>query len=288
MTGNTARHLSIVPLDGPFGAEIRGLDLSRPLEPDAFDAIRFAFHCHGLLLFRDQDLSPAQHVAFSRPFGALETHVQTDFLLPGFPEIFVVGNLKRDGKPAAAYNCALTWHSDHSYHTRPSLGSLFYGVVVPDVGGDTWFAEMYRPYDELPAATKARIAGLYAVHDYRKLVRTQFPEREAFIGEDAFARVPPVAHPVARTHPVTRRTSLFLGGDVIAHTVRDGRQDSRDIVVELLAWATQDRFVYRHKWRKGDLVFWDNRCLMHRAGGFDDGTRMRVMHRTTLAGDAPF
>jgi taurine dioxygenase len=288
MRSNTAAGMTVVPLDGPFGAEIRGLDLSQPLDAEAFDAVRFAFHTHGILLFRDQDLSPAQHVAFSRPFGELEEHVQTQFLLPGHPEIFVVGNQTKDGKPIAATNCALSWHSDHSYHSLPSLGSLFYGVVVPPVGGDTWFAEMSRPYEALPAATKAKIDGLFAVHDYRRLVEKQFPDRLGFISDESFARVPPVAHPVARTHPVTRRKSLFLGGEVISHTVKDGRQDSRDIVMELLEWATQEDFVYKHKWRKGDLIFWDNRCTMHRAGAFDDGRHLRVMHRTTLLGGAPF
>lgn len=280
--------LETVKLDGPFGAEVRGVDLSRPQEPETLDAIRHAFHLHGILLFRDQDITPDQHIAFSRPFGALEEHVQTDFLLPGHPEIFIVSNQTRDGKPVGAVNCALTWHSDHSYHACPSLGSLFYGVVVPEVGGDTWFAEMYRPYEELPAAEKAMLEGLYAVHDYRRLVEVQFPHRLPFISAESFARVPPVAHPVARTHPVTRRKSLFLGGNVISHTIKDGRRGSRDGVAALLEWATQDRFVYKHEWRKGDLVFWDNRCTMHRAGAYDDGTYPRLMHRTTLLGGAPF
>jgi taurine dioxygenase len=288
MTINGCAHFDTVPLDGPFGVEIRGIDLSKPLPGETFDAIRHAFHQHGILLFRDQDLSPAQHIAFSQPFGVLEEHIQTQFLLPGHPEIFVVSNQTVDGKPIGATNCALSWHSDHSYHALPSLGSLFYGVLVPSVGGDTWFAEMVRPYAELPAETKDSLDGLYAVHDYRRLVETQFPERLPFISAEAFARVPPVAHPVARTHPVTRRKSLFLGGNVISHTVKDNRQDSRDVVVDLLAWATQERFVYKHKWRKGDLVFWDNRCTMHRAGGYDDGTHARVMHRTTLLGGVPF
>jgi taurine dioxygenase len=288
LNSNAGPKLDVIPLDGPFGAEIRDVDLSQPLDVETFEAIRFAFHSHGLLLFRGQDLTPAQHIAFSRPFGALEEHVQTDFLLPGHPEIFVVSNQTRDGKPIGATNCALSWHSDHSYHALPSLGSLFYGVVVPEVGGDTWFAEMYRPYEALPADRKQAIHGLFAVHDYRRLVEKQFPHRLGHISQASFDRVPPVAHPVARTHPVTRRKSLFLGGEVISHTIKDGRQDSRDIVADLLAWATQPRFVYQHRWRKGDLIFWDNRCMMHRAGGFDDGTYPRVMHRTTLMGGAPF
>jgi hypothetical protein len=160
-----------VPLEGPFGAEVRGVDLSRPLDAETFEAVRHAFHLHGVLLFRDQSLTPAQHVAFSQGFGALEEHVQTQFLLDGHRDVFIVSNVDVDGKPLGARNCALSWHSDHSYHAVPSLGSLFYGVVVPEVGGDTWFAEMYRPYEELPATTKARLEGLSAVHDYRRLVQ---------------------------------------------------------------------------------------------------------------------
>ncbi len=285
---NTSASFETIPLQGPFGAEIRGLDLSCLLDAETSEAVRHAFHLHGILLFRNQDLTPAQHIAFSRLFGALEEHVQTQFLLPGHPEVFIVSNQTMNGKPMGATNCALTWHSDHSYHALPSLGSLFHAIVVPPEGGDTCFAEMYRPYAELPASTKEKIDGLHAVHDYRRLVETQFPHRLPSISAESFARVPPVAHPVARTHPVTRRKSLFLGGNVISHTIKDKRQDSRDIVVDLLQWATQDRFVYRHAWRKGDLIFWDNRCTMHRAGGYDDGTRLRVMHRTTLLGGVPF
>ncbi len=288
MTASVSASFECVPLDGPFGAEIRGVDLSEPINPETFDAIRHAFHLHGVVLFRDQDLTPAQHIAFSRRFGALEEHVQTEFLLPGHPEIFIVSNKTADGRPVGATNCALSWHSDHSYHALPSLGSLFYAREVPAVGGDTLFAEMYTPYEALGAARRAALDGLLAVHDYRRLVTVQFPHRLPFIGEAAFARVPPVAHPVVRTHPVTRRKSLFLGGEVISHTLRDGQQDSRDIVGELLAWATRDAFVYRHKWRAGDMVFWDNRCTMHRAGGYDDGTHGRLMHRTTLLGGVPF
>lgn len=283
----TAR-FDCIPLDGPFGAEIRGVDLSAPVDGEALDAIRFAFHAHGILVFRDQVISPARHVAFSRLFGELEEHVQTQFLLPGQPEVFIVSNKTADGQPVGAVNCALSWHSDHSYHALPSLGSLFLAREVPAEGGDTLFASMYEPYEALPADEKAALRGLRAVHDYRRLVTVQFPSRLPFISEESFARVPPVAHPVVRTHPVTRRRSLFLGGNVISHTVRDGREQSRDIVIDLLEWATQDQFVYRHKWRVGDLVFWDNRCTMHRAGGHDDGTYPRLMHRTTLLGGVPF
>jgi taurine dioxygenase len=282
-----AAGIDVVPMEGPFGYEVRGVDLSGPIDAEVMEAIKFAFHQHGLLLFRDQHITPAQHVAFSLLFGELEEHVNTQFLLPGHKEIFVVGNkLDAQGRRVAAFNCALSWHSDHSYHTEPSLGSLFYAVAVPPVGGDTLFAEMYRPYDDLPPAMKERLEGLHAVHDYRRLVAKLFPDRAP--SEESMARVPPVAHPVARTHPVTRRKSLFLGGEVISHTVKDGRQDSRDLVVELLEHATQEKYIYQHKWRKGDMVFWDNRCTMHRAGQYDEGAHLREMHRTTLLGSRPF
>ncbi|WP_424139155.1 TauD/TfdA dioxygenase family protein [Roseomonas chloroacetimidivorans] len=278
--------IELLPLDGPFGLEVRGIDMSCLPDLETLEAVKFAFHQHGLLLIRGQEITPAQQVAFSRLFGELEEHVNVQFLLPGFPEIFVVGNKVEDGRRVAALNCALSWHSDHSYHAEPSLGSLFYGVQVPPEGGDTLFAEMYRPYEDLPTATKAALEGMQAIHDYRRLVEVQFPQNAP--PEEAMARVPPVAHPIVRTHPVTRRRSLFLGGEVISGTIRDGVAGTRDVVVELLEYATQDKYVYRHKWRKGDMVLWDNRCTMHRAGAPDPGKHLRVMHRTTLRGGRPF
>ncbi|HVY18154.1 MAG TPA: TauD/TfdA family dioxygenase [Rhodopila sp.] len=145
MTASTSAQMTCIPLDGPFEAEIRAIDLAVPMEAETFDAIRHAFHQHAVLLFRDQDLTPAQHIAFSRRFGALEEHVQIQFPLPGHPEVFIVSNKSADNKPVGATNCELCWRSDHSYHALPNLGSLFHAREVPEVGGETLLPTCTRP-----------------------------------------------------------------------------------------------------------------------------------------------
>jgi taurine dioxygenase len=280
-------NFDIRPLDGAFGAEIIGFDIARPASAEAVARIKQALLDHALLVFRDQNMTPGQHVAFSQRFGELEEHVQKRFLLNGHPEIFVVSNVTAGGKDIGAKNCALSWHSDHSYMALPSLGSLFYAVTIPKEGGRTCFADMRLAYDDLPDAEKRRLSGLRAVHDYYRLQQTQFPDRP--LTPEQLAATPPVAHPIVRTHPESARKSLFLGGNVISKCLdADGKELPREIAVDLLEAATQKKNVYVHEYRPGDLVFWDNRCTMHRAETYDDGTYPRIMHRTTILGDKPF
>ncbi len=279
-------NMTIRPLGGSFGAEILGFDIGSGGTAQELALLKQALLDHGLLVFREQEITPPQHIAFSRNFGELEEHVQTRFLLKNHPEIFVVSNVVAGGKDIGAKNCALSWHSDHSYMALPSLGSLFYAVTIPAEGGDTCFADMRAAYDELPAGKKQELVGLSAVHDYLRLQQAQFPDRP--LTAEQLAKTPPVAHPIVRHHTESKRKSLFLGGNVIARCLDPvGNELPRDIVMELLEFATQEKFVYTHKYRPGDLVFWDNRCTMHRAAAYDDGTYPRIMHRTTILGDKP-
>jgi taurine dioxygenase len=278
--------MTIRPLGSSFGAEILGFDIGGGGTAEEVALLKQALLDHGLLVFREQEITPPQHIAFSRHFGELEEHVQTRFLLKNHPEIFVVSNVVAGGKDIGAKNCALSWHSDHSYMALPSLGSLFYAVTIPAEGGDTCFADMRAAYDDLPAGKKQDLVGLSAVHNYLRLQQAQFPDRP--LTAEQLAKTPPVAHPIVRHHPESKRKSLFLGGNVIARCLDAvGNELSRDIVMELLEFATQEKFVYTHKYRPGDLVFWDNRCTMHRAAAYDDGTYPRIMHRTTILGDKP-
>ena len=164
------------------------------------------------------------------------------------------------------------------------MGSLFYAVRVPESGGETMFATMYGPYEDLEPAMKQRLVGLKAVYDYAHLQhlldRPLAPERAKL--------VPPVAHPIVRTHPETKRKSLFIGGAIVSHAVTaDGADAGTELVPELLEHATQAKYTYRHRYRKGDLVFWDNRCLLHRGAQFDESLNTRIMHRTTVLGGRP-
>lgn len=283
MAGSTV--FTTRPLHEGFGAEVVDVDLREPLSEPQRAALLDLFHAHGVLLFRGQDLTPDQHIAFSRLFGPLEIHVQTDFLLRGHPEIFIISNIVEDGRPIGAIDCALSWHSDSSYIAVPSLGSLLYGVAVPPEGANTYFAGMYGPFEALPEATRQRIAGLKAIHNYESLQKAFFPHKPLTAAQRALT--PPIAHPIVRRHPVTGKRSLYLGGAVIAGVEGMPEAEGVALVAELVEHATSDRFVYKHVWRQGDLVAWDNRCSMHRGSRYNLQKYIRRMHRTTILGDAP-
>jgi taurine dioxygenase len=280
------------PLSEALGAEVLDFDLNAGLDDDSFAAIKAAFLEHGLLLFRNQSLDPETHVALSRRFGDLEIHVQKNYLLDGHPEILVIGNEPRpDGKVAGYFIAGEgDWHTDMSYVAKPSLGSLFYAVTVPPEGGDTCFAGARAAWEALPEREKAALDGVRAVHDYpyfdAKLCEIH-PDRIP-LDEEQLARVPPVAHPIARTHPETGRKALYLSVEVISQVEGMPPEDGRRLCAELGDYVTSDRFVYRHRWKPGDLLIWDNRCTLHKATAYDHRQHVRTMHRTTVKGDVPF
>jgi taurine dioxygenase len=275
----------VTPIQGPaFGATVQGLDLARPLEAENLARLHEVFNRHSLLVFRDQQLTPAEQIAFTRRFGDIEIHVQSNYHLKGFPEIFVISNLIEDGRLIGGVDCALTWHSDSSYMKIPSLGSMLYALEVPPAGADTSFVCTYASHDELPAALKSQIAGRKAVHSYLRLQQKQFPERP--LTAEQRQRAPDVAHPIAPLHPVTGRRSLFLGGDVIAGVEGLPQDEGIAVMREILEFATRPDYVYRHTWNVGDLVFWDNRCTLHQGSRYDKVNHRRRMHRSTLAGTA--
>jgi taurine dioxygenase len=271
--------------NSPFGAEVLGLDIAQPL--DEHDVVRLheAFFRYSLLVFREQKIAPREQIAFGGRFGELEIHVQSNYHLKGHKEIFVISNLIEDGRLIGGVDCALTWHSDSSYMRIPSKGSMLYAIEIPPVGADTSFATMYTPYSELPAALKSVVEGKKAVHSYLRLQVNQFPERP--LTDEQKRLAPDIAHPITPTHPVTGRKSLFLGGDVIARIEGLPEQEGIEVMREALDFATQPAFVYQHKWRLGDMVFWDNRCSLHQGSRYDTVNHRRRMHRTTIAGTAP-
>lgn len=281
--------LSIRPLSRACGAEVAGIDLARALEAETVQRLHRALGEHGILLFRDADLTPAQHVAFSRQFGALETHVVGEFNLPGHPEVFVVSNVREEGKLKGAVYAGQYWHSDLSYMKKPSLGSLLLCREMPEVGGDTMWANMVLAYDSLSDVMKKFLSGLRAVHDYSHAYDTYFAhlkERPPLTPEQR-AKTPPVEQPMVRTHPVTGRRALYVNPGFTKAIVGMPKEESQPILEMLFAHSTRPEFVYRHKWRVNDLVFWDNRCTMHYALSDYDFSVRRHMHRTTIAGDVP-
>ncbi len=279
------------PLSDAFGVEVSGVDTAQPIDPAAFGAVLDAFHAHGVLLFRGQHLTPEALIAFSRNFGKIDVHIDRKYQLAGYPEIIVVGNVIEDGRLVSLFvNVDEEWHTDRCYMRKPSLVSLFYCVEAPPEGGDTKFAGAQAAYDALPDDEKARIDGLRAIHSFEAMdrhLRTQDPTR-APMTEAQRHEAPPVAQPIARTHPVTGRKSLYLSPEVIECVEGQSEDQGRKLIRRLTDHATQPQFVYRHKWRVGDLVVWDNRCTLHTATAYDADTYRRVMWRTTIEGDVPY
>jgi taurine dioxygenase len=274
--------------DAPLGAEIIGLDLSRPLDDDVFAAVRQAYlDSEGVLILRDQRITPEQHIAFSRRFGPLMIHVLRQYLLPDHPEVLLVSNVMENGKPIGLGDAGQYWHSDMSYTAEPSLGSLLHAQEIPAEGGDTSFVNMYRVYETLPPEVKRRIAGKRAVHSYRNSYdRMQASVWRPALSEEQKAEVKEVVHPVVRVHPETGRDALFVNEGFTSRILDLPEGESRELLDFLFAHSKEPRFAYRHLWQEHDLVFWDNRCAIHLAHGCPPELR-RHMHRTTVQGDVP-
>jgi taurine dioxygenase len=256
----------VLPTGAALGAEIRGLDLRRRLSPQTVRELRAAFLNHCVLLFRDQQISEADHVRFTGYFGTPQPHVREQ---PDRPveEIFVISNIEQDGKPIGALGYdEIRFHSDLSYMQDSGAISILFAVEVTEAGGDTMWANCYAGYEALDDALKAHIAGLKAIHRHPR--------------EQQNPPVPAV-HPLVRTHPETGRPVLYVSPDFIRHIDGFNEAESAKLIERLIAHATQSRFVWKHHWQPGDLVMWDNRCTMHRREPFDNRER-RVMKRTQL------
>ena len=289
MTIATTR-LELQRLHPHFAAEVRGVDLARPLDDAVFTRIRDAFNEHAVLVFPGQDLDEERQIAFSERFGPLELSIRKHTKRSvSRPEISDISNLDERGRlldPAderALYNAGnQLWHSDSSFKRVPATASLLHAREVPPEGGETEYADLRAAWDALPEARRRGLEGLVAEHSIvysRSLIGYAYPP------DDAVA-VPPVRQALVRTHPATGRRSLYLGSHA-SHIVGRPVAEGRALLRELLEFATQPAFVYRHRWRVGDLVMWDNRCVLHRGRPWDEARHRRVMRRTTVAGDGP-
>jgi len=280
---------SIQPLAGQVGAEIIGLDLSQPLSDRDFARIHRAHLDYHVVVFRDQRITPQQQIDFSRRFGVLQIHVLKQFLLAGHPEILIVSNIVENGQPIGLGDAGKYWHSDLSYKTLPSLGSMLHAQELPSEGGDTLFADMHKAWDNLPAALRSAVAGRQAVHSYtaRYSEGKNAANWRPTLTAEQLAQVVTVSHPIVRTHPENGRQALFVSEGFTTHIVDLPEDESRDLLAQLYAHSVKPENVYRHQWQPHDMVFWDNRSLIHLAAGCPDHLR-RKLFRTTIQGDAPF
>ena len=276
--------------DAPVGAEVLGLDIGKPINAADFARIHRAHLDHHVLVFRDQRVTPEAHIDFSRRFGPLEIHVLHQFHLAGHPEILIVSNIKKpDGEPLGLGDAGAYWHSDLSYKPKPSLGSLLHAQELPSEGGDTLFADQHLAWEGLAPALQQRILPLKAEHSYLakyEELRAKNPWRPK-LSKAQIAQVAPAVQPVVRTHPETGRKALFVSEHFTTRIVGLPQEEGDALLGELFAHSVKPEYVHRHRWAPHDLVFWDNRSVMHLAAGTPDHLR-RKLYRTTIEGDAPF
>jgi taurine dioxygenase len=278
----------IRPLGGPMGAEVIGLNLDLPVADNELARLRAALVTHGVVVFRDQRITPGQQVDFSRRFGPLQVHVLNRFHLEQYPEILIVSNVVEDGKPIGLVDAGADWHSDLSYMPRPSLGALLHSQELPAERGDTLYANTANAYDTLPADIKKLLAGKTAVHSYvyrYERLRKLSPWRPE-LTQKQIDEVPPVTHPVITTHPESGRKILFVSEGFTSHIVGIARDESDEMLKLLHAHITRPENVYTHKWQPHDMVFWDNRSTQHYAAITPQHLR-RTLYRTTVEGDVP-
>ncbi len=302
--------IEAVPLTPFLGAEITGLDLSRDIAPEAAARVRELFYRHQVITVRGQDIPPEGFIRFAEIFGPIEPFFISSYNHPEHPQIYVLSNVRKDGKPIGRDGAGTHWHSDSTFVEKPSSVTLLHGVEVPARGGDTLFANMYDAYDRLDAETRALIDGRRAIHRYQRKEFVFSGDRELSAAEKAEIeelkrkrlaeeaatapsptaqksnKVPEQRHPVARTHPVTGRKALYLNDEMMVGI--EGLEDAVAVPLlrRLCEEATTPEHVLRFKWRQGDLVAWDNASIIHSAT-FTPPDQARIMHRLTVEGGVP-
>ncbi|MBI2735508.1 MAG: TauD/TfdA family dioxygenase [Rhodospirillales bacterium] len=276
--------MQIKPLSSHTGAEVLGIDLTRPVADSDRAAMNRAFVERSVLVIRDQALTPPQVAEAVSLFGMIFPQQNTKFAIPGCPQIHYVSN--QDSFPdGRRYIPGDGWHTDHSNAVRPPKATVLHAVQLPDKGGDTQYANMAAAYAALPSAARERIAPLIGIHVYqsshsaRKLMTLNETDKE---------RVPnAVLHPLVRTHPESGARSIYLNPIRVEGILGLDHKEALPLLDELLEHGTQERFQYRHAWKPGDLVMWDNRCLLHKANGDYDMGQVRYLYRVMLQGDVP-
>ncbi len=272
--------LTLLPMTPTIGAEVEGVDLSRPLEARTVAALRHALLDWKVLFFRDQDITTEQHLAFARNFGDLEVHPFAP-QKPGYPEVLAITH---DANSRGKEN---TWHSDVTWRLEPSLGSILRALEIPPVGGDTLFADMYAAYEGLSDEVKAKVEGRVAVHDFvnfRKGMRKKGMSEAEIAAFDR--QYPKAEHPVIRTHPETGRKAIYVNAGFTQHIVGMDKAESDALLAHLYAQAAIPEYQCRFRWSKNAIAFWDNRASQHYAAS-DYFPAVRRMERVTVVGDRP-
>jgi taurine dioxygenase len=280
--------VEVVKSGKTLGAEIRGVDLT-DLSDAEFAQIERAYHDNLVIRIRDQNLSDPDLIAFGKRFGALEPPGMSIIgkpYLDDYPDVLVISNLKaEDGTPLGNLGDGeAIWHTDMSYQDTPVSAAILHAWEVPPSGGDTSFANQYLAYETLPDDLRAKVEGRQMVHDETYNSAGQL--RKGFAEVTDPREAPGARHPVVRTHPVSGRKCLYLGRRRNGYILGLDRKDSEETLDRLWAHATQPSLAWTHQWRKGDVLIWDNRCVLHRRDSFDPASR-RMMHRVQIKGERP-
>jgi taurine dioxygenase len=274
---------AITPLTDHTGAEVTGLDFTQPINAEAGATLNRAFAEHHVLVMRDQHFAPDHFKAAVQLFGELQPHDKKEHHVPGYPDVSYVSNDEFvNGRRIIPGE---TFHTDHSNHPRPPKATTLFAVDLPSSGGDTQYVNVHDAYDELPNATKQKIEGLKAVHAY---LSKYSPRPLGYLSEESRRNLPPPGiHPLVRTHPENGRKALYLNPVRMESIVGMEDEDALALIGELMAHATRKKYEYRHKWRHGDWVLWDNRSVMHQANPDYDMNERRFLYRLMLKGEVP-
>jgi alpha-ketoglutarate-dependent 2,4-dichlorophenoxyacetate dioxygenase len=282
--------IEVSPLHPTLGAEVRRVDLTRPVPPAVFAEIEAAFDRHGILVFPEQPLTDEQQLAFSRRFGPLEVNPNyAGAKMRLRADVADISNLDPEGRVLARddrrnlFNLGnQLWHTDSSFKRIPAKCSLLSARELPSPGpmggGETEFADLRAAWDALPDARQRELDGLVVEHS---IFRSRGQIGFADFNDEILKQLPPVPQALVRHHPASGRTSLYLASHA-SHIIGWPVEKGRALIEELIAFATQPQFIHQHRWRVGDLVMWDNRCTMHRGRPYDE-TQRRVLHRTTVS-----
>ncbi len=263
------------PLKGKFGVEVTGVDVAAA-SPEVLASIVELLNRHGVVVVRDQHLTPEEQVAFTRYFGAPADNPRKEFTIPGQPDVFVISNKVVDGRPIGDADAGTGWHFDMSYDRRPGFCTILYALEVPLEGSNTLFADLCAAWDELPAQRRDELKDLMVHHSFITLQTMKGNK----LTDEQRRTLPDVFHPLVRKHPFDGRPALRPCAGGANGVVGKDNPEGMDLLKELVAYVTQEQFVYSHKWSAGDLVLWDNNCTLHRGTPFDKQKYFRHVHRT--------
>ena len=273
--------MQIKPLTESIGAEICDVDIAAGISDADFERIYNAWIDRTIILLRGQRLRHEDQIAFTARFGEVASYTRPQFSIPGYPEILVLSNIQKDGKPIGSPYSGRVWHTDGHYLAAPPAGSLLYAIEVPPDGGDTWFANMFAAYEALSPAMKARIEGLRAVISRVQSRPYNYPDRAPVTDQEREEWLD-MPQPLVLTHPVSGRKALYTGGNVPWRIEGLPEEESVALITYLQEFSVRPRYTYRHRWRAGDVILWDNRSAMHKATPYDGTKFVRHMHRTTV------